>query len=122
MCWCFGCWLTGGFPSFEGSFVLLRGDSRARWVCGLAPRGGCSRHSAVLPGVAATLRSKMLVAAAWPNGQGHPREPGPSSDALCPRVQGAMAGMSPGLLELEDAAGLGTVCQSTESLAGAGRE
>lgn len=122
MCWCFGCWLTGVFPSFEGSFVLLRGDSRARWVCGLAPRGGCSRHSAVLPGVAATPRCKMLVAAAWPDGQGHPQEPGPSSDALCPRVQGAMAGMSPGLLELEDAAGLGTVCQSTESLAGAGRE
>lgn len=46
---------------------------------------------------------KMLVAAAWPGGQA-----GASSlaDALCPHVQRAMAGLSPGLLSLEGAGGI----------------
>lgn len=76
------------FPSFKGSFVPS--ESRACAVCGLGPRAVPGCHSALL------LQEDAAA------------QHGPSSrgDALCPCVQRAMAGLSPGLLSLEGAGGI----------------
>lgn len=59
------------FLSSRAALCLLQGERRADAVCGLGPRSGCGCHSPL---------SCWVVA------------------ALCPRVQGVMAGLSPGLL------------------------
>lgn len=90
MHWCFGCCWQVAFPPSRAALCLLQGETRACAVCGWNPEVS----------LAVTLLSccrKVLVAAAWPAGQDGP---GSVGDTLCPCVQTAMAGLSPGLFSL----------------------